>query len=110
MKETILIAGGTGLVGRRILEMIDYNKYTVNILSRKKKKDTENINYFTWDLNNMEIEEGAVHADYIINLTGAGIADSRWTDDRKKLLISSRVNSAELIKKMCTDLIKAMGR
>jgi uncharacterized protein (TIGR01777 family) len=99
MKETILIAGGTGLVGRRILEMIDYNKYTVNILSRKKKKDTENINYFTWDLNNMEIEEGAVHADYIINLTGAGIADSRWTDDRKKLLISSRVNSAELIKK-----------
>ena len=99
MKETILIAGGTGLVGSRLLEMIDYTKYTVNILSRKKKKDTENINYFTWDFNKMEIEEGAVQADYIINFTGAGIADARWTNARKKLLISSRVESASLIKK-----------
>lgn len=99
MKETILIAGGTGLVGSRLLEMIDYTKYTVNILSRKKKEDTENINYFTWDFNKMEIEKGALRADYIINFTGAGIADERWTNARKKLLISSRVESAKLIKK-----------
>lgn len=98
MKETILIAGGTGLVGSRLLEMIDYTKYSVNILSRKKKKDTENINYFTWDFEKMEIEDGAVQADYIINFTGAGIADARWTNARKKLLISSRVDSAKLIK------------
>lgn len=98
MKETILIAGGTGLVGSRLLEMIDYTKYTVHILSRKKKTDTENVNYFTWDLNKMEIEEGALNADYIINFTGAGIADARWTAARKKLLISSRVDSARLIK------------
>jgi uncharacterized protein (TIGR01777 family) len=99
MKETILIAGGTGLVGSRLLEMIDYTKYTVNILSRKKKADTENVNYFIWDINKMEIEKGAVQADYIINFTGAGIADARWTNARKKLLISSRVESARLIKK-----------
>ena len=99
MKETILIAGGTGLVGSRLLELIDYTKYTVHILSRKKKKDTENINYFTWDFNTMEIEEGAVQADYIINFTGAGIADARWTSARKKLLINSRIDSARLIKK-----------
>ena len=99
MKETILIAGGTGLVGSRLLKMIDYTKYNVHILSRKKKKDTDNINYFTWDLNKMEIEDGAVMADYIINFTGAGIADARWTDERKKVLISSRVDSAMLIKK-----------
>jgi uncharacterized protein (TIGR01777 family) len=47
----------------------------------------------------MEIEKGAVQADYIINFTGAGIADARWTSARKKLLISSRVKSARLIKK-----------
>ncbi len=98
MKETILIAGGTGLVGSRLLEMIDYTKYTVHILSRKKKKDTKDINYFTWDFNKMEIEEGAVQADYIINFTGAGIADARWTAARKKILINSRVDSARLIK------------
>jgi uncharacterized protein (TIGR01777 family) len=98
MKETILLAGGTGLVGSRLLELIDYSKYKVHILSRKKKPDSEHINYFTWDFKNMEIESGAVDVDYIINFTGAGIADSRWTDSRKKLLISSRVDSARLIK------------
>jgi len=99
MKEVILVAGGTGLVGSRLLEMIDYTKYRVNVLSRTKKSDTKNINYFTWDFKKMEIEDGAVQADYIINLTGAGIADARWTDTRKRLLISSRVESARLIKK-----------
>jgi len=98
MKKTILLAGGTGLVGSRLLELIDYSKYSVHILSRNKKPDTDNITYFTWDFNKMEIEDGALVADYIINLTGAGIADARWTKARKKLLISSRVDSAKLIK------------
>ena len=99
MKETILLAGGTGLVGSRLLELIDYSKYKVHILSRKKQPDTEDINYFTWDFQKMEIEKGAVDVDYIVNFTGAGIADARWTDARKKLLIRSRVDSARLIKK-----------
>ena len=52
----------------------------------------------------MTIDEEAVKVDYIINLNGAGIADKRWTDERKKLLISSRTKSAELIKKGNTYL------
>lgn len=97
MRQTILIGGGTGLVGTRLLEMIDFSKYKVHILSRSKKPDTEDINYFTWDFRTMTIEDGATDVDYIINLTGAGIADQRWTDSRKKILIDSRVNSAKLI-------------
>ncbi len=98
MKKTILLAGGSGLVGSRLLELIDYSKYSVHVLSRKKKSDTDDITYFTWDFKKMEGEEGALNVDYIINLTGAGIADSRWTKARKELLISSRTNSAKLIK------------
>lgn len=97
MRQTILIGGGTGLVGTRLLEMIDFSKYKVHILSRSKKPDTKDINYFTWDFNTMTIEDGATDVDYIINLTGAGIADQRWTDSRKKILIDSRVDSAKLI-------------
>lgn len=99
MKQSILIAGGTGLVGSRLLELIDYNKYTVKVLSRSKKPDTPEVNYYTWDFDTMTIEEGAVDVDYIINFTGAGIADSRWTENRKRILIESRVKSAQLIKK-----------
>ena len=99
MKQSILIAGGTGLVGSRLLELIDYTKYTVKVLSRSKKPDTPEVNYYTWDFDTMTIEDGAVDVDYIINFTGAGIADSRWTDSRKKILVESRVKSAQLIKK-----------
>jgi hypothetical protein len=46
----------------------------------------------------MTIDKDAVKVDYIINLNGAGIADKRWTPERKKLLIESRTKSAKLIK------------
>ena len=97
--EKILIAGGTGLIGQRIIELLDKSKYTIHVLSRSKKQDQDNIRYFQWNINTQEIEHEALDIDHIINLTGAGIADKRWTDDRKKLLISSRVDSTLLIKK-----------
>jgi len=97
MRKTILIAGGTGLVGSRLLELIDYQKYQVKILTRSPKPGDDNISYHAWDFKSMTIDNDAVKVDYIINLTGAGIADKRWTDDRKRVLISSRVDSAQLI-------------
>ena len=96
MKKSILIAGGSGLVGSRLTELLDSDKYEIHILSRSIKQD-KRVRYFQWDFDNMTIDENAVKVDYIINLTGAGIADQRWTDARKKLLISSRTNSAKLI-------------
>lgn len=97
MRKSILIAGGTGLVGSRLLELLDYDQYEVKILTRRPKPGTQNVSYYAWDFGAMTIDDEAVNADYIINLTGAGIADKRWTDERKRILISSRVDSAQLI-------------
>ncbi|MEM9544521.1 MAG: TIGR01777 family oxidoreductase [Bacteroidota bacterium] len=97
MKKSILIAGGTGLVGSRLVEHLDASKYDIRILSRSSKS-TEHVRYFKWDFQSMTIDQDAVKVDYIINLNGAGIADKRWTNARKKVLIDSRVKSAELIK------------
>ncbi len=95
--KTILIAGGTGLVGTRIIELLDPKEYHINILTRSPKPAKNNITYHHWDIEKGIIDENALDADYLINLTGAGIADARWTDSRKKLLIDSRVNSTMLI-------------
>lgn len=97
MKKSILIAGGSGLVGSRIMELLDTSKYEIRVLSRSAKSEN-GISYFKWDFDAMTIDENAVTVDYIINLNGAGIADKRWTASRKKLLIDSRVKSAQLIK------------
>lgn len=97
-KQTILIAGGDGLVGKHLVNIIDTSKYHVIILSRKKKISHQTgVEYAVWDTDKKTIDD-IPSPDHIINLAGAGIADQRWTDQRKKELIASRVNSAETIK------------
>ena len=97
-KQTILIAGGDGLVGKHLVNNIDTSKYHVIILSRKKKISHQaGVEYAVWDTDKKTIDD-IPSPDHIINLAGAGIADQRWTDQRKKELIASRVNSAETIK------------
>lgn len=93
--ETILITGGTGLIGKTLQEKLTSKGFLVTILSRKQSKNT---NYFQWSIEDQKIEEEAIKtANYIIHLAGAGIADKRWTKTRKKELINSRILSTKLL-------------
>ena len=95
--KNILITGGSGLVGTRLTEMLLEKAYEVSHLSRRKaeKKD---ISVYQWNVNEGFIEEEAIaKADCIVHLAGAGVADSRWTAARKKVIIDSRVKSNELL-------------
>lgn len=96
--STILIAGGTGLVGKHLSQMLQAAGHTVLHLSRKQDLNAK-FPAYAWDLDKKTIDQAAVdRADYIINLAGAGIADERWTDERKQLIISSRGDSTLLLK------------
>ncbi|QOD62189.1 TIGR01777 family protein [Polaribacter haliotis] len=97
----ILITGGTGLVGSNLTKLLKEKKHTVRILSRSP----ENRNEFKWDISKNYIDEKALeNIDYIIHLAGAGIADKRWTDERKKIIIDSRVDTANLVFKKVKEL------
>jgi uncharacterized protein len=99
MSKTVLITGGTGLVGSRLTELLIAKGYQVSYLSRRKE-NIENVKVYRWDIPKGYIEDGALEtADYIVHLTGAGIADERWSDQRKQELIESRTKSIELIAK-----------
>ncbi|MHB0756779.1 TIGR01777 family oxidoreductase [Polaribacter sp. M15] len=90
----ILITGGTGLVGSKLTQLLIDKNHDVVILSRNPKKENE----FKWDISEDYIDEKAFNnIDYIIHLAGAGIADERWTDKRKKIIIDSRVKTANLL-------------
>lgn len=97
--KKILIAGGTGLVGTRLSKHLPADQYQIHILTRRTRPARGNIKYYEWDLEAQTIDAEAVRVDYIINLTGAGIADSRWSPRRKRVIIESRTQSAALIKK-----------
>ncbi len=93
----VLIAGGSGLVGQRLSALLREQGHEVSWLSRSKDPGSP-YPVFTWDTEAGFIEEGAIdQADYVVNLAGAGIADRPWTEDRKKLIIASRVDTAALL-------------
>ena len=93
----VLIAGGTGLVGSRLSQLLTAQGYSIAHLSRKKRLDSD-YPTFVWNTEKSFIDERAFHGiDYVINLAGAGIADALWTQSRKKLLIDSRVKTTELL-------------
>jgi uncharacterized protein (TIGR01777 family) len=95
MKEIVLITGAGGLIARELSKQLE-NEYTVRFLTRHKKRENE----FVWDINKGMIDEKALEdISHVIHLAGANISEKRWTDDRKKELISSRVDSAQLILK-----------
>lgn len=97
---TIVITGGTGLIGSALSKALLAKGFEVIILSRKKndKPISNNISYATWDIEKQTIDKEAIGtADYIIHLAGAGVADKRWTKKRKQEIIDSRVNSTKLI-------------
>lgn len=99
--KKILLAGGSGLVGSRMTKQHLYSAdYEVGILTRTPRPSHGNVHYYEWDLESQTVDATAFDGvDYIINLTGAGIADARWTTVRKRLIIESRTQSAALIKK-----------
>ncbi len=96
-KETILIAGGSGLVGQHLVSRLR-NNYDISIMSRRQKQK-DRIHYHAWNIDHEEMNPEHAQVDHIINLTGAGIADKRWTATRKKELIDSRVKSNKTILK-----------
>ncbi len=94
MAKKILITGGTGLIGQQLTRILNNKGYEVAILSRNPSEKNE----YKWDIPNEYIDEEALkNTTHIIHLAGAGIADKNWSDDRKKILIDSRVNTANLL-------------
>jgi len=100
MKRSIVITGGTGLIGSRMAEMLDKTKYELRIYTRSPKPAHDNVKYYKWDPIAGEIDlEGLKACHHIISLAGAGIADKRWSASRKKLIIDSRVKSNHLLER-----------
>src|ERR1700761_5392848 len=95
--QTVLITGGTGLVGKALTKQLIAKGYKVIVLTRKKLTSTA-IEYAEWNVTNQTIDVTAVQkADCIIHLAGAGVMDKRWSDAYKKEIVDSRTKSSELI-------------
>ena len=95
--KTILITGGSGMIGRRLSDLLIKKGYDVIWLSREKHIKAE-IPRYKWDLLKGEVDKEALEeADVIVHLAGVGIAEGRWTEARKRMIVGSRVRSAHIL-------------
>lgn len=98
MSKIVLVTGGTGLVGTRLTSLLLEKGYQVRYLSRNPGKVSE-VESFSWDIDRQTIDEKALDGvDYIIHLAGAGVADKKWTTQRKKEILQSRTKSTEVLR------------
>ena len=104
--ETVLITGGSGLLGKHLCRKLMEKGYKPAILTRNPDYKSNITNYF-WDPDKEEIDDEAISsADYIIHLAGVNIGEKRWTKRRKSLIADSRTLTGELLYKK----IKESGR
>ncbi len=99
--ETVLITGGTGLVGTALTALLLERGYKVIVLTRTPDQGSNpQVTYARWDIRHQTIDTAALQqADYIIHLAGASVSDKRWTSARKQEIVDSRTLSSELLVK-----------
>ena len=99
MAHQILITGATGMVGKQLVPKLQALGHQVSILSRSQTK-IKDVKVYLWDVYNQTIDKEALNGiDTIIHLAGEGIGDKKWTTERKKQIIDSRVLSGQLLYK-----------
>ncbi len=95
--KKLIIAGGSGFIGKNISQHFKDKGYSVIVFTRGSSKIRNEVQYVCWDAKTLgswttELEG----ADLVINLTGKSV-DCRYTEINKKEILNSRVDSTKII-------------
>lgn len=103
----ILITGSSGLVGSALVNSLQRGGNTVGRLLRPQSSvqatDGAHVVAMRWNPETGELDSAAAGADAVVNLAGVSVASGRWTEERKKQVCSSRV---ETTRKLISALAK----
>ena len=89
--KRIVITGGTGFLGSALSASLSERGDEVVVLTRGSGTDQ-------WDPAAGKLDPALLAgADAVVNFSGAGIGDKRWTEERKRLILDSRVQSTGLL-------------
>src|SRR5215831_17970175 len=95
----ILVTGSTGLVGRALITTLAKDGHSVCRLVRSETNANDDAGGFNvaWNPATGELGGAAVGPDAVVNLAGASIGEARWTERRKAVLRSSRVDTTRAL-------------
>lgn len=100
--NTTLITGASGLIGTRLTELLLQQGQAVAHLGRQTTghpaANRKIVPSFVWDIGRGYLDPAALAAtSTIVHLAGAGVADHRWTAQRKAEILNSRIDSTRLL-------------
>lgn len=89
----IFVFGGTGMIGRAFCEYAMLNGHKPIIVSRFPEKYSLPYQVFGYpDASSTNVQRLMSGGFAVVNLSGANIAEAKWTDARKDVLVKSRID------------------
>lgn len=98
----ILLTGGTGFIGKKLVKYFLNKGYQINILTRnlKGRNNKKNLKFFKWNPKEKMVDfESIKGVNVIINLSGKNIF-SFWSKKNKNEILSSRTDSIKTLNKL----------
>lgn len=98
----ILLAGGTGFIGKRLHKTLVDQGHSVVVLSRSKSKAQrilgQKVDVVEWDARSLSGLRSVLEGmDGVVNLVGESIGARRWTAGQKERIRSSRLDATRAI-------------
>lgn len=99
MSKHILVSGATGSIGSVMIPRLQKKGYRISILSRSSSNPFDDVTLHQWDPKSGTLDDKALDGvDIVLNMAGAGIGDKKWTRERKKVILESRLHALETLK------------
>jgi len=104
----ICIAGGTGFIGQALTRHLLQTGHKITIIGRDKQRIQKifdpSIQALSWQELESQGKQALMDTDVIVNLSGASIADKRWSASYKETIFSSRITATQLLASLCAEL------
>lgn len=96
---TVAITGASGLIGSALTTALrERGDQVVHLVRREARTGDDGVREVSWSPQDQRLDpDDLAGVDVVVNLAGAGIGDRRWTDEYKKLVRDSRVDSTTTI-------------
>ena len=95
----VIIAGGTGFIGRALSRVLVEDGFEVSVLTRGAKKTaSRGVERVHWDGRSSDGWADHVEGAYaVVNLAGENVGNGRWNNQKKRDLLESRINAVTAI-------------
>ena len=100
----IVIAGGSGFIGKNLTEYLIKEGHEVTILTRTKRKVSTTVSYVSWLKEGSAPENELGNVDVFINLAGVSINEGSWSKKHQEQIYHSRMSATDELIRIITAL------